>query len=318
MSGKKLITVFGATGSQGGAVVATFLNDPKLKPSWGVRAVTRDTTKESAKKLQSQGAEVVSADLNDKASLVKAMTGAAAVFAVTNYWEKMDEKLEIQQGKNLVDAAKEAGVQQFIWSSLLNINKLSNGKLPHVYHFDSKATVEDYARQVGIPATFFMPGLYMSNIPGGMLRQSPENNNAWTLAMPIPETAVAPVFDTGDTGKFIKAAVLHRDQVLGKRLLGATKYMTMRDLLDVFKKTFPEAGKTAVYFAVPHDTYLKILTGKGLPEFAAVEMLENMRLLDEFGYYGGESLGETYELVEDKLTTWEEFIKKAAAFQGLN
>lgn len=60
MSGKKIITVFGATGSQGGSVVNTFLNDPKLKGEWNVRAVTRDTTKESAKKLESHGAEVVS------------------------------------------------------------------------------------------------------------------------------------------------------------------------------------------------------------------------------------------------------------------
>ena len=61
--------------------------------------------------------------MNDKASLVKVMTGAAAVYAVTNYWEKMDHSLEIQQGKNLVDAAKETGVQQFIWSSLFNVSK---------------------------------------------------------------------------------------------------------------------------------------------------------------------------------------------------
>lgn len=63
------------------------------------------------------------ADLNDKRSLVKAMTGAAAVFTMTNYWEKMDMELEIQQGKNLADAAKEAGVNHYIWSSLLNVNK---------------------------------------------------------------------------------------------------------------------------------------------------------------------------------------------------
>lgn len=45
------------------------------------------------------------------------------MYAVTNYWEKMDDKLEVQQGKNLVDAAKEAGVQQFIWSSLYNVKE---------------------------------------------------------------------------------------------------------------------------------------------------------------------------------------------------
>lgn len=51
------------------------------------------------------------------------MNGASAVYAVTNYWEKMDQELEIQQGKNIVDAAKDAGVQHFIWSSLYNVNK---------------------------------------------------------------------------------------------------------------------------------------------------------------------------------------------------
>lgn len=61
--------------------------------------------------------------MNDKASLVKAMQGAFAVFAVTNYWEKMDMQLEIDQGKRLADAAKETGVQHYIWSSLLNVTK---------------------------------------------------------------------------------------------------------------------------------------------------------------------------------------------------
>jgi uncharacterized protein YbjT (DUF2867 family) len=60
MASKKIITVFGATGAQGGSVVDTFLHDPKLKPDWAVRAVTRDITKDSSKKLQSKGAEVVS------------------------------------------------------------------------------------------------------------------------------------------------------------------------------------------------------------------------------------------------------------------
>jgi uncharacterized protein YbjT (DUF2867 family) len=198
-----------------------------------------------------------------------------------------------------------------------NAYTVSNGKLPHVYHFDSKAQVEEYARQVGVPSTFFMPGFYMSNLPGQMFRQNPDANNAWVLALPIPETAKAPMFDTADTGKFVKAAVLHRGQLLGKRLLGATNYMTMTEVVDAFKKTFPEAGKTAGYFNVPHDMYIKILTGTGMPEFAAVELLENMRLLDEFGYYGGESLDETHKFVEDKLTTWEEHMKKAPAFQGL-
>lgn len=59
MAEKRIITVFGATGNQGGAVVEQFLNDPKLSSTWTVRGVTRDISKDSAKKLASQGAEVV-------------------------------------------------------------------------------------------------------------------------------------------------------------------------------------------------------------------------------------------------------------------
>jgi len=63
MAGKKIITVFGATGGQGGSVADIFLKDPKLNSEWTVRAVTRDVIKDSAKKLKSAGAEVVSVSL---------------------------------------------------------------------------------------------------------------------------------------------------------------------------------------------------------------------------------------------------------------
>jgi len=43
--------------------------------------------------------------MEDKSSLVKAMDGSHTVFAMTNYWEKMSKDSEIQQGKNLADAA---------------------------------------------------------------------------------------------------------------------------------------------------------------------------------------------------------------------
>lgn len=56
---KNIITIFGSTGNQGGAVVQMFLNDPKLKSQWTVRGVTRDVSKASSKELAKQGVEVV-------------------------------------------------------------------------------------------------------------------------------------------------------------------------------------------------------------------------------------------------------------------
>ncbi|KAJ9130868.1 NmrA-like family protein [Pleurostoma richardsiae] len=320
MAAKKLITVFGATGNQGGSVVQVFLNDPKLKNDWAVRAVTRDASKDSPKKLASEGAEVVTANLDDKESLVKAMTGASAVFGVTNYWEKLDVELETQQGKNLADAAKDAGVDHFIWSCVKDPKKLTNGKLDKLYHFDSKAAVMEYTRELGIPATFFMAGFFMSNLPGSMFTKSP-TDGAWTLNLPCPgDEAQIPMFDTADTGKFVKAIVLNRDKLLGKEVYGATAYMTPNQVVETFKKTFPEAGKTAKFVSLSHEEYLQSLKSTGAPDYVAEEMLQNMRLLSEGGYYGFESLDESHAILEkeDKLTTWEEFLKKPEYFAGVN
>ncbi|KAI1115749.1 NMRAL1 protein [Nemania sp. NC0429] len=314
MAAKRIITVFGATGNQGGAVVKQFLSDPKLSSTWTVRGVTRDVSKDSAKSLASQGAEVVAADLNDKASLVKALAGSDTVFAVTNYWEKLDMKLEEQQGRNIADAAKEVGVKHLIWSSLLDINELTGGKLSRVYHFDSKAHVEAYVRSLGIPATFFMPGFYMPGIASGMLSK---RGDSWVFSLPIGPASPIPLYDPADTGKYIKAIVDNKEALLGKRFLAATEYVTAQGVVDEFKSAFPEAGRTAAYYETPKDDFYAFMKGTGLPEFAVDELYENMVLMQDFGYYGGASLNESHAFVEEPLTTWADFVKKAPAFEGL-
>lgn len=59
MSNKKIIAVIGSTGSQGGSVVDIFLNDPVLNKEWAVHTITRDLSKEKAKKLVERGAKAV-------------------------------------------------------------------------------------------------------------------------------------------------------------------------------------------------------------------------------------------------------------------
>ncbi|KAL5611741.1 uncharacterized protein BROUX77_001897 [Berkeleyomyces rouxiae] len=317
MSAKKIITVFGATGAQGGSVVDVFLKDPKLSKDWQVRGVTRDATKESSKKLAARGVEVVSADVHNKKSVVAAMTGAHTVYAVTNYWDPsiMNKEKDVAVGKDLADAARETGVEHYIWSSLKHVTRLSNGALSNVHHFDSKAEIEDYIRAQKIPATFFLPGFYMSNLSFGMLsNQSPSGD--WTLSMPVPASAPVPLFDAAeDTGKFVKAIVLNREKLLSKQVLGATSYMKLSEILETFKNTFPVVGAKASYFEVPKDMYLDMMAKSGMP--APLELYENMRLLNDFGYYGGESLDASHKILEDKLTSLEDFFRKTKPFADL-
>ncbi|KAL1724142.1 hypothetical protein EV715DRAFT_244550 [Schizophyllum commune] len=310
---KQILTIFGATGKQGGSVVNSILADSVASSKFALRGVTRDVSKDSAKALAARGVEVVAADLNDKESLRKAIKGAYGVYAVTNFWDSMSEDKEITQGKNIADVCKEENVQHLVWSSLLNVTKLTNGVLSEVHHFDSKAKVEDYIRELGIPATFFLPGFYMDNIPSMNFHPSPEGK--WTLAMPMPADAPIPLFATDrDTGKFVKAIFLKREATLGKRVLGATAYVTPLEILEGFKKVYPEAGKEATFVTVPNEAFKEQLGKFGMPPAAQEELLQNMRLVYEFGYYGGEKLDWSQSLVDEPLTTWEEFIKGNPAF----
>lgn len=317
MATKKVLVVFGATGVQGGSVVKAVLGDPKMKEAWTVRGVTRDVSKPSAKALESQGAETVAADLNDISTLKAAMKGAYAVFAVTNYWESRSAEVEVKQGKAMADAAKEAGVEHFVFSSLLNVTELSGGKLAHVVHFDSKAKIEAYVRELGIPASFFLPGFYMSNVPGNMFRQLPPDND-WTLGLPIPTNTPVPLLDPADdTGKFVKGILLNREKALGKRIYGATDYYTVAEIVKEFQEQYPEAGKTAKAVELPHDVFKGVLAKAGTSEESAEELLQNMRLMSEYGYYGGADLKESHEILVDKLTTWKDFMAKSKAFAEL-
>ncbi|TVY44930.1 NmrA-like family domain-containing protein [Lachnellula subtilissima] len=317
MASKKVLVVFGATGIQGGSVVKAFLGDSKLKEAWTVRGVTRDVSKPSAKALEAQGAETIAADLNNESSVKAAIKGAYAVFAVTNFWESRSADFEMKQGKAMADAAKEARVQHFVWSSLLNITELTKGVLSHVTHFDSKAAVEAYIRSIDLPASFFMPGFYMSNIPGASMRQLPPDND-WALNLPIPGNTPIPLFATADdTGKFVKGILLKRERALGKRFYAATDYVTPDEIVQHFKETFPEAGKTAKFNELPHAVFKGILAEAGVPEASQEELLQNMRLMNEFGYFGKADLKESHDILVDKLTTWKEFMKAAKPFADL-
>jgi uncharacterized protein YbjT (DUF2867 family) len=72
----KTIAVMGGTGQQGGGVANIMLKTD----GWKVRIVTRNVESDKAKALASQGAEVVSADLDDEASLVKAFEVLCTIF----------------------------------------------------------------------------------------------------------------------------------------------------------------------------------------------------------------------------------------------
>ena len=131
---KKTIAVIGATGLQGKGVINALLKEGSFK----VRAITRNPDK-----YNGNAHEVVQGDLTDLDLLTASFKGAHGVFVVTNFWEGADE---IAQGKAAVEAAKNAEVDHFIWSTLPNVEEISKGQLD-VPHFTGKAKVDEFSKK---------------------------------------------------------------------------------------------------------------------------------------------------------------------------
>ncbi len=166
----KVILVIGATGQQGGAAARHLLN-----AGWKVRALARDPKKDTAQVLEQQGAEIVQGDLNDRATLEAALGGVYGVFSFTNFWlPDVGYEGEIRQGKLLADAAKEAGVQHFVYSSVGAAHRGLGQK-----HFESKWIVERYLEEIGLPHTILRPVAFMENLEWKRARISNGTLESW-------------------------------------------------------------------------------------------------------------------------------------------
>ncbi|KAK7036062.1 NmrA domain-containing protein, partial [Favolaschia claudopus] len=163
MTSPRIVSVFGATGLQGAAVARALLKDGTFHP----RAISRDPGSEASLKLKSEGIEGVKGDTLDKASLVAALRGSEAVFAVTvplfPVKAEGEGPNEIVQGKNMVDAAKAAGVKFFFFSSLPHFTNLSGGKYKQVLFFDQKFIVEEYLKSSGLANVSIHLGMFLEN-----------------------------------------------------------------------------------------------------------------------------------------------------------
>ncbi|OJJ85961.1 NmrA/HSCARG family protein [Aspergillus glaucus CBS 516.65] len=303
----KLITVFGATGNQGGSVIKTILADPAVSKEFKIRGITRDVSKPAAQELVKQGVEVKSANMDSTASLLDAVRGSHTVFLITTPWGEGEggPEVELTHGTNVTNAAKEASVEHIIYSSLLNVTETSGGRLTHVPHFDLKEKVERYIRSSGVPATFVLPGYFMSNFAAfGMIRKG--DDGVYNLAYPVTNNAKFPLVDVPeDLGKFVLAAIKKRTELIGAQILASADYYTPAQILADFEAA---TGKKTRYVQVDAETY------KGfLPAPVADELLENHLFIEEPGYYNGRGLEDSKRLLSGlglKTTSWKEYVQK--------
>lgn len=222
-STSNVILITGATGKQGGAVARELLAAGRR-----VRAMTRHPESDHAKELESLGAEVVQGDLDDASSLERALAGAWGAYAVQNTWEAGVEREEVQ-GKRFADAARKAGVQHYVYSSVGSAERKTG-----IPHFDNKARVEDHVRSLGFPSwVIIRPVFFMENL------LSPDNLAAignGQLPLGIKPSTPLQMIAVADIGKYGKLAFEEPERLAGRAFDIAGDELTIPQVTEIISK----------------------------------------------------------------------------------
>lgn len=272
MGDKKVIAVVGATGAQGGGLVRAILND--RNGPFKVRALTRDVNSDKARALARLGAEMVTADVDDVESLKRAFAGAYGAYCVTFFWAHFSPEKEMAEARAMAQAAKHAGVEHVIWSTLEDTRKwipLTDNRMPtlmgkyKVPHFDSKGEANALFTQLGVPTTFLLTSFYWENlIHFGMgPKKGPDGKLAITFPMGNEKL---PSIASEDIGKCAYGIFKKGGQYIGTTVGIAGEHLTGAQMASALERAL---GKEVTYHAVPPEVY----RGFGFP---GAEDLGNM------------------------------------------
>ncbi|WP_459456862.1 NmrA/HSCARG family protein [Rhizobium sp. No.120] len=299
---KPLIAIAGATSKQGRSVATTLLQSQRFR----VRALTRAKDSPTARALQALGAEVVTVplELGRTKELVCAFEGASGAFLMTPPIAPPDRS-EAPLGRQLADAAVEAGVGHVVFSTLENVEKITGGT-KYAPHFTDKAKVADYIRGLPVSHSFVMLAFFYTNLLEYYVPRY--DGDTLLLAIYLPEDFAAPFVDPlTATGPVVLEIFSHPERYNGKTLPIVGDVISPREMVDTFRRV---TGLKAEYRnAFSRDGLLRYF-----PDFAANELLvrETLGMVEyavEYSYFSGEhDLGWSRRLDPETLN-WEQFLR---------
>ncbi|MCK6620954.1 MAG: NmrA/HSCARG family protein [Calditrichaceae bacterium] len=235
MANERTILITGITGQQGGTVAREL-----LARGYRVKGMTRKPDSEKAHEFRKLGADIVQSDLDDQASLKRALQGVWGVFAIQNTWEAGVEKEE-EQGKRIAKIAKEAGVQHYVYSSVGSAHR--NTGIPH---FENKWRIEETVRGLGFPSHIIIrPVFFMENLASPWFK--PGIDQGQLMVALKPETALQ-MIAVNDIGKYGLAAFEKHKELNGREIDIAGDALTMPETARILSEA---AGKKVDFVQLP-------------------------------------------------------------------
>lgn len=278
MTHERTIAVVGATGAQGGGLTRAILNDADR--AFNVRALTRNVDSDKAAELTRQGAEVVRADLDDVESLREAFHGSYGAFCVTNFWEHFSPERELTQAKNMAQAAKEAGLQHVVWSTLEDTRQwvpLDDDRMPtlmgnyKVPHFDAKGEANQAFSTLGVPTTFLLTSFYWDNFIYFGMGPKRGPDGVLAITMPMDNSPLAGIA-AEDIGLCTYGIFKQGDTYIGQTVGIVGDFLTGEELAAAFTDAL---GQKVRYNNVPPEVYR------------------------DFGFPGADDLGNMFQIYRD-------------------
>ncbi|WP_333770142.1 NmrA family NAD(P)-binding protein [Streptomyces sp. IBSBF 2435] len=235
------VLVTGATGRQGGATARAL-----LAAGVPVRALVRDPATGRARAVEALGAELVTGDLHDRDSVIRAAEGARAVFSVQMPGitaDGFDFEGEVAQGVNLVEGAKAAGVPQFVHSSVTGAGRhtevpgWAEGRWASMEPtLGAKSAIQDRVRAAGFPHwTLLKPGFFMENFLPSMAFLFPRGTAGGLVSVVKPGTRLSLVA-VDDIGAAAAAAIAAPERFDGVELELASDYLSMAEIAEVLSR----------------------------------------------------------------------------------
>ncbi|EOI3547689.1 NmrA/HSCARG family protein [Cronobacter dublinensis] len=244
---KKLIAVFGATGHQGKGVVQAL----KTASQFRVRALSR-----TPQNYTGEADETLYADLEKPETLNDALKGVYGVFLVTDYWQQgTDEK---KQATSAIEAAKSAGVKHFIWSTLPDVESVTQGEFS-LPQFTNKARIDSLVKAADFTYyTFVVPPAYYQNFTGPFGPQKQQDGSyGWIL--PInPDVRCIHMGDINDLGKIVAGAFANPNIAgQGAYLPLVGDFLSFGEIVETLNHT----GQHVTFKQVPLDVYAGFFPG---------------------------------------------------------
>jgi uncharacterized protein YbjT (DUF2867 family) len=222
-SNSLFILVTGATGKQGGALARSL-----IERGHRVRALTRNKESYKAKELEKLGIELVEGDFGYAPTLIDAMDGVDAVFAMTTPFEKGDN-FELKSGYLLEHAAISLSIKHLVYSSVAAADQETG-----ISHFKSKFNIENFIKSKKVPFTIIRPVYFMENLLSSWMLSE---LNQGRISTALKRDRKLQMITVEDIANFIVYVFEHREQFLGKTIEIASDEISMEQVTETISRT---------------------------------------------------------------------------------